>query len=197
MRLRILAALVIAFAGMGTDRALAQDAVEVSAGWRHLYVAGSDGEDGVNIPRGWYVDISLPLSPMFSIVGDVGGHYDSETTSEVVQGVTVTGSADASVHTFMGGVRVRGRDPRVSPFAQVLFGAVRASVSAEGSATVGGTPLSFDFEESESEAGLSIGGGVNLRAGSLGVRVQGEWVKVLAEDSGNAFRFGAGVVIPF
>jgi hypothetical protein len=29
------------------------------------------------------------------------------------------------------------------------------------------------------------------------VRVQAEWLKILADDSGNAFRLGIGLVIPF
>ena len=198
MRSRRMGVLLLGFLIFSTGTALAQDRTEVSAGWRDLYIAGSDGEDGMNIPKGWYLDVSVPLSPMFSIVGDVGGHYKSESTTEVVQGVSVTGSAEAKVHTFMGGIRLRGsQNPRVSPFAQVLFGAARASFDAEGSANVGGTPFAFDFSESDTEAALSLGGGVNLSAGSLGVRLQAEWLKILAEDSGNAFRFGVGVVIPF
>ena len=136
---------------------------------------------------------------MFSAVAEAAGHYDSETAPpDLVPGVNITGTAEANVHTFMGGVRVRGgANPRVRPFAQVLFGVARASVSAEGSVTSGGLTVPFDFSESETEAALSIGGGVNLSAGSLGVRLQGEWLKILADDSGNAFRFGVGLVIPF
>jgi hypothetical protein len=179
--------------------ASAQDRkAEISAGWRHLFIAGPGGEESTNIPKGWYLDVAVPVSPLLSIVGDVGGHYDSETATQAVQGVTVTGTAKGSVHTFMGGVRLRGsRNPSVVPFGQMLFGGARASATAEGSVTVGGVPFSFDFSESDTQAALSVGGGVNLSAGSIGVRLQAEWLKVLVEDSGNAFRFGAGVVIPF
>jgi hypothetical protein len=135
---------------------------------------------------------------MLSIVGDVGGHYKSESETFVEEGVTITGTAKASVHTFLFGVRLVGRDnPRVTPFGQVLFGAARATASVQSSANVGGVPFDFDFDESSSEAALSFGGGANVTAGSFVVRLQAEWLKVLADDSGNAFRFGAGVVIPF
>ena len=208
MRSRRPGVLLLGFLIFSTGTALAQDKPEVSAGWRDLYIAGSDDEvqgldvpdagDGMNIPKGWYFDVAVPFSPMLSIVGDIGGHYKSETAAESVQGVTVTGTAEAKVHTFMGGIRLRGgQNQRVSPFAQVLFGAARGSFDAEGSVSVGGTPFAFDFSESETEAALSLGGGVNLSAGSLGVRLQAEWLKILADDSGNAFRFGVGVVIPF
>jgi hypothetical protein len=179
--------------------ALAQDARrELSGGYRYLYIAGTDDADGTSVPAGWYVDVAYPITPMLSLVGDVGGHYKSESESFVEQGVTITGTAKVSVHSFLGGVRLSQRDnPRVTPFGQVLFGAARASASVEASANVGGVPFDLDFDESETEPALSIGGGANVSAGSFVIRVQGEWLKILADDSGNAFRFGAGVVIPF
>jgi hypothetical protein len=199
MRSRRLTILVIAFLLSAAGVATAQDArPEVSGGYRYLHIGGSDGEDGTSAPRGWYVDVAYPITPMLSIVGDIGGHYKSESETFVEQGVTITGTAKASVHTFLFGVRLSRRDtPRVTPFGQVLFGAARAAASVETSADVGGVPFEFDFDESASEPALSIGGGVNVAAGSFVVRLQAEWLKILADDSGNAFRFGAGVVIPF
>ena len=171
---------------------------EFSAGWRLLHINGTDGEDGLNMPLGWYMDVALPLTPMLSIVGDIGGNYKSEDETEVIQGISFTGSADADVHSFLGGIRLSARNnPRFVPFGQVLFGAARASVDIEATATVGGQTLTFDESESETEAAMTLGGGVNVSAGSLAVRVQAEWLKILADDSGNAFRFAVGVVIPF
>lgn len=199
MRVRRLTMLVLGFLLSAAGAATAQDVrPEVSGGYRYLHIGGSDGEDGASVPKGWYVDVAYPITPMLSIVGDVGGHYKSESETFVEQGVTITGTAKASVHTFLFGVRLSGRDnPRVTPFGQVLFGAARATTSVEATANVGGVPFEVDFDESDSEAALSIGGGVNVGAGSFVVRLQAEWLKVLADDSGNAFRFGAGVVIPF
>ena len=179
--------------------AVAQEKAEVTAGWRHLYIAGSDGEDGSNIPKGWYADIAVPFFGRFSAVAEAAGHYKSESAPpDLVPGVSITGTAEASVHTFMGGVRVRGgANPRIRPFAQFLFGVARATVSSEGSVTSGGVTVPFDFSESDSEAALSVGGGANLTAGSYVFRLQAEWLKILADDSGNAFRFGVGFVIPF
>lgn len=196
--MRRLATLVLGVLLLSTGTAVAQERPEVSGGWRYLYIAGSDGENGVNVPKGWYFDVAYPITPMLSIVGDVGGHYKSESDTFVEQGVTVTGTSKASVHTFLFGVRLSGRgNPRVTPFGQVLFGAARAAASVEGSANVGGVPFELDFDESDSEAALSLGGGANVTAGSFVIRLQAEWLKILADDSGNAFRFGAGVIIPF
>jgi hypothetical protein len=200
--MRRLATLVFGAVVLTGGTALAQDRPHVSAGWRLLHISGSDAEDstgadddGINLPKGWYVDVAVPITPRLSIVGDIGGNYKSETESFTEQGVTFTGTAKANVHTFLGGIRLRATEnPRLSPFAQILFGAARATASVE--ATVGGMPL-IDFEESGTEAAMSLGAGVNLSAGSLGVRVQAEWLKILEDDTGNAFRFGVGIVIPF
>ena len=200
--MRRLATLVIGVRALTGGMAIAQDRPEVSAGWRLLHISGSDtGEiagtedDGVNLPKGWYVDVAVPITPMFSIVGDVGGNYKSESVTFTEQGIAFSGTAKVNVHTFLGGVRLRATEnPRVTPFAQLLFGVARGRASVE--ATVGGAPL-IDFDEAGTDAAMSLGAGVNLTAGSIGVRLQAEWLKILEDESGNAFRFGAGVVIPF
>ena len=199
MRSRRLTILVSGFLLSTAGAAFAQDArPEVSGGYRYLYIAGTDDADGTSVARGWYVDVAYPVTPMLSVVGDVGGHYKSESETFTEQGVTITGTAKASVHSFLVGVRLSRRDnPRITPFGQVLFGAARAAASVESTADVGGVPFEFDFDESESEAALSVGGGANVGVRSFVVRLQAEWLKILADDSGNAFRFGAGVVIPF
>jgi hypothetical protein len=86
--MRRLATLVLMVLVVTGGPALAQDRPEVSAGWRLLHVSGSDADDisgaeddGVNFPKGWYFDVAVPITPMFSIVGDIGGNYKSETES--------------------------------------------------------------------------------------------------------------------
>jgi hypothetical protein len=200
--MRRLATFVAVVLVLASGTALAQDRPEFSAGWRLLHLSGSDAEgisgtedEGVNLPKGWYVDVDVPITPRLSIVGDIGGNYKSESVSFTEQGISFTGTAKVSAHTFLGGIRLRATDvPRVSPFAQLLFGAVRGTASVE--ATVAGVPL-IDFDESGTDAAMSLGAGINLYPGSIGVRLQAEWLKILEDDSGNAFRFGAGIVIPF
>lgn len=196
------AALVIGILAVTGGTAVAQDRPEVSAGWRLLHISGSDAgdisgtdDDGVNLPKGWYFDVDVPIMPMFSIVGDIGGNYKSESVTFTEQGISFSGTAKVSLHTFLGGIRLRATDiPRVSPFAQLLFGAARGTASVE--ATVSGVPL-LDFDDSGTDAAMSLGAGINLYPGSIGVRLQADWLKILEDDSGNAFRFGAGVIIPF
>lgn len=188
---------VLLFMTAGTSLAQGTQG-EWSAGWRHLYIGGSDGAEGTNVPRGWYLDAAWHLTEMWSVVGDVGGNYKSEDANETFQGITVTGEADASVHTFMGGVRVRNsRNPNLVPFGQFLFGAARAAASIEASAVVNGQTITVSEDDSDTEAAMSIGGGVNLATPYVGIRLQGEWLKILQDDSGNAWRFAVGVVLPF
>jgi hypothetical protein len=194
-----IAVLVCASLFMAAGTCLAQGTRgEWSGGWRHLYIAGSDGEDGTNLPRGWYVDVALHLNDMFSVVGDVGGNYKSEDVDEVFQGISVSGEADASIYTFMGGLRVRAsRNPMLSPFAQILFGGIHAGFDVEASSVVNGQTITVSDSDSQSEGAMSIGGGINLGTRWVGIRVQADWLKVFEEDSGNAFRFAVGVVVPF
>jgi len=198
-RLRHLAALMSAAVVVTAGTAFAQNArAEVSGGWRHLYIQAIEGEDGLHLPKGWYADVAVHMNDIVSIVGDVGGNYVTEDATETLYGITITGSAGVSLHTYLGGVRFRmSRNPRIVPFAQVLFGGVRASASIEATLTVDGESLPIDESESASNGGMTAGGGVNLAAGPVGVRLQAEYLKVFVDDGGNAFRFAVGVVVPF
>ena len=71
--MRRLAALVIGVLFLASGTALAQGRAEVSVGWRHLYIAGSDGEDGANVPKGWYADIAVPFNGRLSAVAEADG----------------------------------------------------------------------------------------------------------------------------
>jgi hypothetical protein len=147
----------------------------------------------LNLPLGWYVDVSGNVAPMFAIVGEVSGAYKSETIA------VGTSSVDATVrlHTFMGGVRVAARtNPRVVPFGQVLLGAARAS----GGVTASGPAVSVLAQtDADTEFALQIGGGVNLMtSGTFGVRLGADYRRIFVSDGGeNEFRLMAGVVFPF
>lgn len=126
----------------------------------------------------------------FSIVGDVGGSYKSE--SETFGGVTV--SADVKLHTVQGGVRVRAAmmNPRVVPLGQVLFGFGHASASASG----GGINIS----DSATEPMMSASGGVDVSGGgSAGVRVLVGWMRDFPDGGGgsNAFTLSVGARVGF
>jgi opacity protein-like surface antigen len=190
----------------------AQDAprVEVSAGWRLLIsleelIREFDGA----FPAGWYGDIAINVTDTIAVVGDVAGVYKTfdESTARTF-GLNPDVTADVRLHTLMGGVRVSNRqNPRVVPFAQVLFGVARGSVSIEGTTTVFGRPAVVNLsEQSPSKFAFDVGAGVNLNVtDAVGIRISGSYIRprerlfrpIAAEAGGSGVRFGAGVVVPF
>jgi hypothetical protein len=189
--------LVLTIAGS----AFAQDRkTEFSGGWRYYH------SEDTSYPKGWYADLATNLTPAdvtptFAVVGEVGGTYKSRDDSRVIGGVRYTGSADFSMHTFMGGLRARvaSTNPRVVPFGQVLFGAARQKTSIDLSAAGPGTgTLSFSDEESNTDAALALDGGVDVdTGGSLRVRLAAGYFHVFGDSDSNAFRASVGVVLPF
>ena len=146
----------------------------------------------LNLPLGWYVDVSGNVAPMFAIVGEVSGAYKSETME------IGTSSIDATVrlHTFMGGVRLAARaNPKVVPFGQVLLGAARLS----GGVTASGPAVSvIAATDADTEFALQVGGGVNvMTSGHFGVRLGADYRRIFISEGGeNEFRLVVGVVIP-
>ena len=181
--MRRLSAFVIAVLLMAGGTAFAQDRGDISGGYRFMR------SEGVNFGKGWYVDVSGHMTDMVSIVGDVGGSYKSE--SESFAGVTIT--ADARIHTFAGGLKVRASavSPSVVPFGQVLFGVANAKAEASG----GGISLS----ESVTDPMLNLSGGIDLRgSASVGLRAQVGWWRIFSEGEGfNAFHISIGATIGF
>lgn len=89
------------------------------------YAVLHDSELATTFPAGWVAAFSDRVDRRFSVVGEVGGHYKTQTTSGV--------QYRDRIHAFLGGVRVgEYRRWRVAPFGQVLVGAAHLSQSALG-----------------------------------------------------------------
>jgi hypothetical protein len=192
----LLTALVLLMAGSAAAQTASRSVF--SAGWRFYHV------EEENFAKGWYADIARTISardatPMFAIVGEVGGSYKNFDETLTISGFSVRGSADASIHTFLGGLRVRaGGSPRVMPFGQVLFGAARSKASLEVTASPLPSNLNVSDTQSSTDAAFALDGGVDLGFGGLvGVRVAAGYLRVFGDSDSNAFRASAGVVIPF
>jgi opacity protein-like surface antigen len=191
--------LVACLAVMGvTSAAFAQSApkVELSGGYQFLTVS-NDGESE-SMGKGWYVDVAGNVGPLIGIVFQVGGNYKSFEESFTIGGITATTTADLSVHEFLGGFRLNARsDSTIVPFAQVLVGGFNASAEVSASTTIPGQPpIAFSDADSGTDFGIEIGGGMNFALTDVfGLRVGADYLKVFEEDSGNAFRFSAGITI--
>lgn len=172
---------------------------EFSAGWRLLNIPDAVGTESETLPLGWYADVAGNLTPMFAVVGEVGGNYKNFDDVLAQLGANVNVDVNVNVHTFMGGVRFSARqNPAFTPYVQALFGLAHAKSDVEGQVTVGGRTISLDESMSDSEFAFDADGGVNIRlSDALALRVGAGYLRVGTSDGGNAFRFSAGVVIPF
>jgi hypothetical protein len=181
--MRRVVSLVIWAVLLSSGAALAQDKGDVSGGYRYVR-SGGEG-----IVKGFYFDVTGHVTDMFSIVGEVGGSYLSE--SETFSGVTA--EASGKIHTFAAGVKLRGPkvSPNVVPFARILFGGGKASVEAKFE----GVTL---LDESTSNPIVHLGGGVDVSGGGpVGVRVQAGWLRLFEDDASNIFTFSVGAKIGF
>lgn len=172
---------------------------EFSAGWRLLNIPDAVGTESETLPLGWYADVAGNLTPTFAVVGEVGGNYKNFDDVLAELGANVNVDVNVNVHTFMGGVRFSARqNPAFTPYVQALFGLAHAKTDVEGEVTVAGRTISLNESMSDSEFAFDADGGVNIRlSDGLALRVGAGYLRVGTSDGGNAFRFGAGVVIPF
>ena len=179
----VLAVTIVALALPAPAFAQSSPVVEVGGGWNFLRLYDDEfPDDERNFPKGWYAEVAGNVTPVFAVVGQVFGNY------KTLEDEDVNAQADLTLYGFMGGVRVQGPG-LVSPFGEVLGGAVRSKFEVEG----------FGPEDTETDGMLMLGGGVTFRASpAFGVRVSGDYIRVFAEDEGaNLFRAGVGIVIGF
>lgn len=131
--------------------------------------------------HGWVASVGVNLTSWLGLVGEVGGHYMMLD----FLGTDVS----LSSHAFLGGARVSvRRGSRVSPFGQVLVGAMHGRVSGFGE-SASGTKLA-----------LQPGGGLDvwLRP-TVGVRVGGDYRRVFVDgrEGLDEVRIHVGVVLAF
>lgn len=129
-----------------------------------------------NFP-GWFAQIGGNITPTFGLVGEVG----AGTKTYTLLGTDV----DLTVYSFLAGPRFSGpRSKTVVPFAQILFGMARASVSAIGKS------------ESETEFAIQPAGGVDIMfTPQVGIRSAAFYRRIGASDGANEFGFQVGIVL--
>ena len=154
--------------------------------------------DGGGNFNGWNASVAGNANRWFGVVGDFSGHYASETILSIVgPGGSIEAGAKANIYNLLFGPRFTYRaNPRVSPFAHILFGVTRAHV--EGRARVG--TVTVTISESDSAFAGALGGGFDVRlAERVGLRVvQAEYVLTRREgQTGNHFRVSTGIVFRF
>jgi opacity protein-like surface antigen len=166
---------VSAIVGMASPVFAQGSAGDVSVGYSILH--DSDIEE--TFPMGWLVAGGINLGSNVALVGEAGGNYKT---------VSVLGTdVDLRVHSFLGGVRVQGRQPKAMPFGQFLVGVAHGAYNVLG--------------EGDSSNGFAMqpGGGVDIAlSSSVGTRIQADYRIIRSDgDTSNEFRVGFGLVFGF
>lgn len=151
---------------------------EISVGYNWLAAKQPSDDEWTKFPKGWYLDFAGNVSDTLSLVGQVTGNYK-----------TFEDDSKATIYSFMGGIR--GSSPgRLRGYGQVLVGGITARLEDDF----------FGLDESETNFGLQIGGGVNaLGSGNVGLRLGLDYIRVFTSDDSlvgedvNGFRFNVGV----
>ena len=127
--------------------------VEVSGGYSYLH----DLDASSNFPAGWVGSVAAGVSSRVSVVGELGGSYQTLATP--------SGNVNNHVYSFLGGARYAAPvTGSVSLFGQALVGAARSSVIVANAAS------------SETDLAFQPGGGVDVSlAPRWAVRVQGDF----------------------
>lgn len=167
-----------------TVASLAQDtpAAEIFGGYSYLRLndTGPEGDASANL-NGWNASVAINANRWAGFVADFGGYYQTNEEFE----------AKLKIHSFLFGPRFTARMDRISPFAQVLFGASR--FSANSIETNEEYSAGTDFT-------VSFGGGVDIAVNDmLSIRpAQFEYVGLKDNEIdkfSNSFRYSAGIVI--
>jgi hypothetical protein len=171
MKVRIVA---FVFALFASAPGFAQS-FDVGGGFQLMRDPGGQAQG--NFP-GWFGQVSGNVSPTFGIVGEVAGG-----TRRFGEFLT---EAEASVYSFMGGPRFSAaRSGSVIPFVQVLFGAVRGTIS-------GG----FFVSASDSEFAIQPAGGADVMfTPNVGIRGSGFYRRIGMSEGGNEFGLQIGIVL--
>ena len=151
----------------------------------------TSGSSGLN---GWNAAAELKFLPLIGLVGDVSGHYGSQTVTAVCGFVpppcpTVREPMDITEYHFLVGPQLSFSIGRVRPFAHVLFGAGHLSERTKAQ----------PFSASDTAFSYALGGGIDYRLlGPLRWRVQGDFLNDrFFGNSQDNFRFSTGPVLHF
>ena len=143
--------------------------------------------------NGWNAAGEIKFLPLIGLVGDVSGHYGSQTVTAVCGFVfpclTVREPMDVTEYHFLVGPQLSFSVGRVRPFAHALLGAGHLSESTKAQ----------PFSASDTAFSYALGGGIDYRLlGPLRWRVQGDFLNDrFFGNSQNNFRFATGPALHF
>ena len=123
---------------------------EAAGGYAYLH------ETNLSVPGGWFASAGASMNNWFGIVGDVSGHYRTETDG--------IGGVKTQLHTFVAGPKFMYRTNRLTPYLTLLAGGARVSTK------VTTTAATETFSDTRFDAQTGVGLDVEAMR-NLGVRV--------------------------
>jgi opacity protein-like surface antigen len=137
--------------------------------------------------HGWEASFEGKLLPFVGIVGDVSGHYGSQSFVEPTPGGPVTINVTGHEQEYLVGPRLSVPVGKLTPFGEVFVGAVHIHT---GGTLPGPSNTSF---------ATAFGGGLDYRLfGPVAARVEGDYLRTkFFNSTQNNLRLSAGVVFRF
>jgi opacity protein-like surface antigen len=142
--------------------------------------------------HGWEASFEGKFLPFVGIVGDVSGHYGSQSFIEAVPtpvggGGPITVNVTGHEQEYLAGPRLSVPVGKFSPFAEVMIGVAHIHT--------GGTLPS----PSNTSFAYALGGGLDYRVfGPLAARVEGDYLRTgFFNTTQNNFRLSLGGVFRF
>ena len=136
---------------------------EAAGGYAYLH------ETDLSVPAGWFASAGASMNNWLGIVGDVSGHYKSETAGIF--------GAKTRLHTFVAGPKFMYRTNRLTPYLTLLAGGARVSTKVT---TASGTNTSSDTRfNAQTGVGLDVEAmknlGVRIGVSEDYIRFNNEW----------------------
>jgi len=143
--------------------------------------------------NGWEASVEGKVFPWVGFVGDVAGHYGSQSYVFNVGGQNTSVNVDGHELTAMFGPRVSVSVGKLRPFAQALFGV--GHITTSQSAAVAANFV----QPSDTSFGWALGGGVDYKViRPIAWRFQGDYVQTrYFGTTQNDVRLSTGLVLRF
>lgn len=137
--------------------------------------------------NGWEASFEGKILPLIGVVGDVAGHYGSQSFTELTPNGPLTVNVTGHEQEYLFGPRLSVPVGNFRPFAEVFVGV--AHIHTGGTLP---TPSNTSFA-------YAVGGGLDYKIiRPIALRVEGDYVRTsFFSTNQNNFRLGVGVVVRF
>jgi opacity protein-like surface antigen len=137
--------------------------------------------------HGWEASVEGKFVPFLGIVGDVSGHYGSQSFTELTPEGPLMINVSGHEQEYLVGPRLSVPVGKITPFAELMVGAAHIHT--------GGTLPS----PSNTSFAYAVGGGLDYRLfGPIALRAEGDYLRTkFFGSTQNNLRLSAGVVFRF